>query len=364
LDAFDTQTLPFDVHMHHYFRSHRALGSKDKRFVSETAYALVRWKGLIDAVLKREASWAERFQVLESQPVTELAKTPGLSPWEACSCPKVLWDWLRQGRDEEDVYRICWDSNFPAPITIRANLAKIDRDALLARLSDRFSVHPCPVAPAGIRFAKRDNFFQLAEFTEGLFEVQDEGSQMVAELVQAEPGQQVLDYCAGSGGKSLAFAHRLEGRGQIYLHDIRARALQEARKRCKRAGLQNYQILDYQERTAPRLKQSMDWVLVDAPCSGTGTLRRNPDMKWRYGAEDISRLRALQRQIFERALSYVKPGGHIVYATCSILDQENAEQIAHFGRSYPLDLQADGFSSVPREGAMDGLFAAVWRKKV
>jgi 16S rRNA C967 or C1407 C5-methylase (RsmB/RsmF family) len=87
-------------------------------------------------------------------------------------------------------------------------------------------------------------------------------------------------------------------------------------------------------------------------------------MKWRYGAEDISRLRALQRQIFERALSYVKPGGHIVYATCSILDQENAEQIAHFGRSYPLDLQADGFSSVPREGAMDGLFAAVWRKKV
>ncbi len=208
------------------------------------------------------------------------------------------------------------------------------------------------------------NFFSLDEFKKGYFEVQDEGSQILAELVQTKPGDQFMDYCAGSGGKSLSVAAEMKNRGQIYLHDIRKRALQEAKKRLRRAGVENAQVINSGSPKLSKLKKKIDWVLVDAPCSGTGTLRRNPDMKWKFASEMPGRLAAEQRVIFEQGLSFVKPGGHIVYATCSLLREENQNQLDHFLKTYDLKLVDEPFQSLPHEGGMDGFYGVVFKKPV
>ena len=202
--------------------------------------------------------------------------------------------------------------------------------------------------------------FRFLSLKKDCFEIQDEASQLIAALVEAEPGQHVLDYCSGSGGKTLAFAHRLDKKGQIYLHDIRPAILEQARKRLKRADIQNAQPLPAGHANLKKLRKKMDWTFVDAPCTGTGTLRRNPDQKWKFSSELLNRLLGEQRTIFERALSYVKPGGKIIYATCSMLAQENEDQVEHFLKTYDLKLAHPPFSSLPAPGAMDGMFAAVF----
>ena len=186
---------------------------------------------------------------------------------------------------------------------------------------------PCKFSPCGIEFHKRINFFELEEFKAGFFEVQDEGSQLMADLVDAAPGQSVLDYCAGSGGKTLAFAPKMQEKGQIFLHDIRPFALQEARKRLRRAVIQNAQIVLPDHQNLKRLKKKMHWVLVDVPCTGTGTMRRNPDMKWNFTRETLERLMGQQRTIFEKALSFMRPDGRIVYATCSLLKESKSGSV-------------------------------------
>jgi 16S rRNA (cytosine967-C5)-methyltransferase len=230
----------------------------------------------------------------------------------------------------------------------------------LQKWKDLYEISPCSHSPWGITFHKKINFFELSEFKEGLFEIQDEASQLTADLVAVEPKEKVLDFCAGSGGKTLAFAPKMQNSGQIYLHDIRLAVLSEAQKRLRRAGVQNAQLLlPTDERKKRMLKEKMDWVLVDVPCSGTGTLRRNPDMKWKLDLSLIERLVAEQRQIFEQALSFLRPGGHIVYATCSILPQENQEQISFFQEKFKLELSKPPFHSFPKRGGMDGFFGAI-----
>jgi len=193
-----------------------------------------------------------------------------------------------------------------------------------------------------------------------LFEVQDEGSQLIADLIEATPRDHVLDYCAGSGGKTLAFAPKMQHKGQIYLHDVRLPALMEAKKRLCRAGIQNAQILLPDDNSKKKLlKKSMDWVLVDVPCSGTGTLRRNPDMKWNFQPDTIEKLIDKQQQIFEEALPFLHPQGSIVYATCSILPQENEEQIAYFIKKFKMKIVNAPFRSTPLSNGMDGFFGAV-----
>ena len=201
----------------------------------------------------------------------------------------------------------------------------------------------------------------LPEFRSGLFELQDEGSQLVAQLIRAKEGDEVLDFCAGSGGKSLAFASSMRGKGQIYLHDVRSSILLQAKKRLKRAGIQNAQIATSHSKAKQLLKKRMDWVLVDAPCTGTGTLRRNPDLKWKFTEETLQKLQMEQRDIFKEALTFLKPGGRIVYATCSLLKEENEEQAAYFQCCHNLKLIAPFFCSTPQVGEMDGFFAATFQ---
>ena len=344
LTAFDDSRLPLDAFLAQYFRANKAVGSKDRRIICETLYMLIRWKGLIDAKIERPVTWEKRIEVLPGFK----NKINHLPPHVQVSFPKFLFTLL--GENQE----LCRHLNEPAPTTIRANLLKTTRENLLSGWN-----YPCrkgAKASTAIVFDKRINFFATPEFKRGLFEIQDEASQLVANHIEAKPGDHVLDYCAGSGGKTLAIAPLMEGSGQLYLYDIRQGALREAKKRLKRAGIQNAQILS--EDKLQKLQGKMDWVLVDAPCSGTGTLRRNPDMKWRLTPAMIERLTIEQRTIFANALKYLKPNGTIVYATCSVLACENQEQIDHFQKVYNLKLVAPPFSSLPKPGEMDGFFAA------
>jgi len=320
-------TLPLDVHLTRYFRAHRALGSKDRKFLSEAIYAQMR----------------------SSRP----ADFTGPVVLEA-SCPTPLYDLLVSTYGTETTLSLCRCFCERAPTTIRVNPLKTTREALLKLWDKTYRISPCRRSLLGIIFEEKINFAELAEFKNGLFEVQDEGSQLIAGLVEVKPGQHALDYCAGAGGKALAFGPKMANRGQLYLHDIRPQALKEARKRCGRAGIQNVQ---FGIRSVP--PKVMDWILADVPCTGSGTYRRNPDLKWKFNSGLIDRLVKEQRSIFEEALSYLKPSGKIVYSTCSIFPQENQCQAAYFSTQFGLHVIQE-LQILPGEDGMDGFYGAVF----
>ncbi len=330
------EKTPIDVLLRHYFRLHKALGSKDRAWISETLYHYIRWKNVYD-----------ELKLSPMAPLPDLSNAPLHMQLGA---PKKLLDLLKAAYGLEKTTQICHTNQTRAPVTIRANLLKISRDELLHKLSSQYQACPTTYSKEGINFASKVNFAALSEFQEGLFEVQDEASQLGASLVRPLAKQQILDYCAGAGGKSLAIAPHMKLSGQLYLHDIRPQALVEAKKRCNRAGIQNVQF------NLPSKKNSMDWVVVDAPCSGTGTYRRNPDLKWKFESIHLPSLIEEQREIFEQAYQYRKPGAVMVYMTCSILPDENENQIKFFQEKYGLQV-TEQFQTLPLLNGMDGFFA-------
>jgi 16S rRNA (cytosine967-C5)-methyltransferase len=362
LNSFDQQ-LPLDVFLSHYFRAHKAVGAKDRRFISETIYGMIRWLGLIDFLTPAPLSWDKRYQTFQTLNPSRYAASKEIPLHIRASFPKAFFQILCDALGEAKALQFCYTSNTKAPTTIRVNALKTTREALIQKWAGAYQIEPCQLSPSGIRFHEKINFFSLPEFKEGLFEIQDEASQLVADLIKAKPGDHVLDFCAGSGGKTLAFSPLMQNKGIIYLHDIRSRALEEAKKRLRRSGTQNAQLLQEIDPRKNRLKKKMQWVLVDAPCSGSGTLRRNPDMKWKFDPEMVDRLVQEQRSIFAQALEFLHPEGRIVYATCSVLPQENEEQIAYFMKQFNLEMDTAPFSSFPEEGKMDGFFAASLRLK-
>lgn len=358
LHQYESSPLPLDCCIADYFRAHKALGSKDRAYIADTAYSLVRWKSLLDH-LSGKGDWEERLSTYQERDLQTELKNHQIPLHVRYCSPKILFDLLVACYGEARACELCLINNERAPATIRVNALKTSRETLFERWKGTHDISPCQSSFNGIIFNKTLNFFTLPEFKEGFFEVQDEGSQLLAQLIQPEPGELVLDYCAGAGGKALAIAPQMQQKGQLFLHDIRKQALFDAKKRMRRAGVQNAQIVQADSPQLKTLKKKMDWVLVDAPCSGTGTLRRNPDMKWRFDEKTLPKLIGQQRTIFEKALSYLKPGGRIVYATCSILKEENEAQINHFIKTYNLTLEGTPFQSWPSSGGMDGFFGAV-----
>lgn len=361
MKEFETQSLPLDLFLNRYFRSHKAVGSKDRAIISDDAFKLIRWKGLLEAKTGT-SEWAPMLELLHSEAFDSLKEDKKFPPYTRASSPEWLFSLLAKQYGDKEAEQLLLTSNTQAPAAIRTNLLKTTRENLFQRLEKKHAVKLSTHAPAGILFLERTNYFNLEEFLEGLFEVQDEGSQLLAGLVQAKPQQHVLDYCAGSGGKALAIAPGMQGKGQLYLHDVRDKALLEAKKRLKRAGVQNVQWISSGSPRLEVLKGKMDWVLVDAPCSGSGTFRRNPDMKWRLTLKEIERLAKLQRSIFQEALSFLKPQGKIVYATCSLFSQENEEQLAYFTSHYPLKVIGEPLKILPTINGPDGFFGAIMEK--
>ncbi len=362
LHLFDGETLPLDIFLRYYFRVHTAVGSKDRKEICDKVYGMVRWRGLLDHLIKEPLSWEARLQAYASPLFEKSKQNPLLPPHIRVSFPQDFYTLLTTSLGESKAEEFCLSSNESAPTTVRVNLLKTTRETLLNKWKRSYLISPCSHSHTAIRFEEKINFFATEEFKAGEFEVQDEASQLIAGLVDIKPGERFLDYCAGSGGKSLAVAPKLPRKGELFLHDIRTRSLQEAKKRLKRAGIQNVQLLPYDSPNKLRLKGKMDWVLVDAPCTGTGTLRRNPDMKWKFEKETLTRLIETQKTLFQEALAYVKPGGHIVYATCSVLPQENEAQSTYFLTHFPLTQVGEAFSSFPKRGEMDGFFGIVFKK--
>lgn len=360
LAAYEKQQMPLDFFLNQYFRQHKSLGPKDRGYIAETVYGMIRWKGLLDYLCGHEnILWEERLRKFLAIDLETEKQNQAIPIHIRYSFPQDLFELIVKSHGLEKGCELCTICNQPAPLTVRINTALTTRDNMLQKWKE-YQVMPCKYSENGITFPKRMNLFTLPEFKEGLFEVQDEGSQLLSNMVKVSPGQQVMDFCAGSGGKTLGFAPNMQGKGQIYVHDIRKHALLEARRRLCRAKIQNSQIIHADDPKLKKLKKKMDWVLVDAPCSGTGTLRRNPDMKWKFSEEMLNRLVGQQRVIFEKALSFLKPNGKIVYSTCSLLQEENQEQVDHFMKTYNLKIEGAPFQSLPSEGGMDGFFGVVF----
>lgn len=355
-----------DKALYLYFKEHKAIGSKDRQEISQNIYRLVRWRLKIEALLKitkrpiSDLDWKD--YLLESKDLDLTTFYRELTPWQNVSFPQELYELFVQSLGEELAQKVALDCNEPAPVFLRVNRLKTDRETLLKELPLEWGATSGPLEDS-IILSKRVALFQSPWFRQGHFEMQDLSSQLVSTLVKAKAGDHVLDYCAGAGGKTLAIAPKLDGKGQIYLHDVRQWALEEAKERLGRAGIQNFQRLAHKSPQERKLKHKMDWVLTDVPCSGSGTLRRNPDMKEKIDRAAIKELVGLQRQIFEKALSFVKEDGHIVYATCSLLKEENQEQVAHFIKTYPVVAVGNEISTLPEPGLGDGFFGQVFKRK-
>ncbi len=260
----------------------------------------------------------------------------------------------------------------PATLDLRINALKATREAaMLALAREGLSAQPTPFSPWGLRLAGRQSVTQGKSFQDGLVEIQDEGSQLIALLVDAKPGMRVVDFCAGAGGKTLAIAMTMDNKGHIVACDVSAPRLEGAIKRLRRAGVHNVEshLLAAGDKWVKRQEQKFDRVLVDAPCTGTGTWRRNPDARLRLREEDLNELIAKQAAILDHAQKLTKPGGKLVYATCSLLNDENEAQVEAFltrhptYRQVPVEapeaLRGPHLRLSPRLHNTDGFFAAV-----
>nr|WP_227027068.1 RsmB/NOP family class I SAM-dependent RNA methyltransferase [Corallococcus soli] len=325
-------------------------------------FALLHGLGGVPA--PEAASWAG----LEAPVPLRTGEPPSLAL--RASLPDWLADHLTQelGPEAED---FCAHLNVPGPITLRVNPARISREALAARLaSEGVSTRPGSWSPLALQVeGPRPNLYGLASLREGLFEVQDEGSQLLGLLVEARPGETVLDLCAGAGGKTLQLGAAMADSGRLLAYDPDPERLDRLQQRASRAGLTRVHVL----RTPPAPGLGADRVLADVPCSELGSLRRGPDLRFRLAPDVLSRFIPTQRDILARAADAVRPGGRVVYATCTVNRAENQDVVADFLRSRPDFRLAppgagwlpdacvqDGFLFVtPHRHGTDGFFAAV-----
>lgn len=254
-----------------------------------------------------------------------------------------------------------------APLDLRVNEVKARRDEALAALKEeKIECVATEISPLGIRVKGRPAVAQTDVFQKGWIEIQDEGSQMVALAAKATPGMSVVDFCAGAGGKTLALAARMKNKGRVIACDVMGGRLKRARERFKRAGLHNIEVRELSSEKDDWVKRNAgkhDVVLVDAPCSGTGVWRRNPDARWKNLGPGLEELVSLQARILQSASRLVKPGGRLIYATCSMLPEENEGQVDAFISAHPsFQQEGDLLRLTPARHGTDGFFAAVMHK--
>ena len=347
---------PADETLSRYFREHHELGPQERAFVAETAFAVLRRRRSLEAAAGSAepqalaAAAAMRVLGLSGRALDGLVDealaqrirgfhADTLPPAVRVDLPDWLWQKLAAQHGEAEALDIAQGMLNPAPLDLRVNLARTDREAALAGLAEQgIEAQPTPFSPAGLRVAGKPAINRHPLFREGLVEVQDEGSQLLAWLLAPRRGEMVADYCAGAGGKTLAIAMLMRGTGRLYAMDVSAKRLAALGPRAARAGVTNVHTIALSgdnDARAKRLAAKLDRVLVDAPCSGFGTLRRNPDLKWRHGPEAIAQLAAKQRAILSAASRLVKPGGRLIYATCSILREENEDVVDAFRAAQP-----------------------------
>ncbi|WP_142848161.1 RsmB/NOP family class I SAM-dependent RNA methyltransferase [Telmatospirillum sp. J64-1] len=372
---------PADGTVSAFFRARRYVGAKDRRAISERVYGVLRRRARLDWWIARVGTPSggpmedrdSRLRVLADLALTDKATpeeiqelfaqgphapeplAPGERRFMGALAGKPLFHaempgWVRAEYPEwiEPLLAELFGENIPAemgamrdeaPLDLRANTLKATREQAIAALAaEGIEASPTKLSPLGLRLPARVSLMSLKAFRNGLVEVQDEGSQLVALLTGAAPGHAVVDFCAGAGGKTLALAASMKNSGRLVACDVGEGRINRAQERLRRAGVHNVStrvLSSESDKWVKRAAQSYDRVLVDAPCTGTGTWRRNPDAKWRLKPETLADLTALQSRILDSAQRLVKPGGRLVYATCSILPAENEERVEAFLAAHP-----------------------------
>ncbi|HVC49357.1 MAG TPA: RsmB/NOP family class I SAM-dependent RNA methyltransferase [Burkholderiales bacterium] len=352
-------TEPADNALHRLFRSSPNLGLQDRAFIAETTYTALRYLRRLeiacqDKVTPRRILLAT-LMYYEGYSVRELSSHlhPKESAWLenirgiafptdpalSLNLPDWLYAKLAEKFSNHDLIELAHALNSPAPLDLRTNtLIKHRDDVMLAFQDKNIPVTQTPYSPLGLRLRDKMALMNLDLFKEGAIEVQDEGSQLICQLMEVRRRERIADFCAGAGGKSLAMAASMQSRGQIYAFDVSEKRLAKMGPRLKRSNASNIQpvrITSESDSKLERYHERMDRVLVDAPCSGLGTLRRNPELKWRQTPDTVTKLVKLQESILNAAARLVKPGGRLVYATCSLLDEENINQIDRFLACHP-----------------------------
>ena len=397
-------TFPADLVVSRYFRQHRELGHADRGFVAETVFTVLRRKrslsarcgddvtsrrlllatlaciqGLnrreLDVVLNEvEGKWLSHAKAV---------KLEDLPPAVRCDLPDWLYEALLAQFGAAEVEPLAVGLNQSAPLDLRVNLLKAERKDVLARLqADGLAAQACPYSPIGIRLVGKPALSKYPLFIDGRIEVQDEGSQLLGFLLQPKRGEMVADFCAGAGGKTLLLGALMRSHGRLYAFDVAEKRLAKLKPRLARSGLSNVHPVRIESENDIKIKRlagKLDRVLVDAPCSGLGTLRRNPDLKWRQTPEAVAELTVKQGAILHAASGLVKKGGRLVYATCSLLDAENETVVSAFLAKHPefVSLSAEEvlrkqdieiscgerLRLLPHQHGTDGFFAAVMERQ-
>jgi 16S rRNA (cytosine967-C5)-methyltransferase len=374
-----------DRELEKMLKSNRKWGSKDRAFIAETVYDTVRWKRMIEASMGKEVAPDNLWEFVGTWFVLEEEKLPFWDEFKKVSVkdvlkrnhaatnenfairesmPQWLYDMgleeLGKNRWHEEVETM----NIPAPTIIRTNTLKTERKALQKKLKEEgYLTEILSKYPEALEMAEKAYIFKTDAFQNGLFEVQDAGSQLIAPYLNVQPGMRVIDACAGAGGKTLHLAALMQNKGQIYALDIHEWKLQELKKRAKRAGAQNIQtkVID-SSKVIKKMEATADRVLIDAPCSGLGVLSRNPDSKWKLKPEFIEEIKGIQAQILNDYSKMVKTGGAMVYATCSILPSENQNQVQAFLANHPDFKLVREKQLFPSQTGFDGFYMAYLEK--
>jgi 16S rRNA (cytosine967-C5)-methyltransferase len=396
---------PADNVVSDFFRRHRAIGARERHTLTETTYAVLRerllfqhlaqsgkgemerrlamlaWRGnaafLRAALQPQEVQWLEQVAAVDRSSLPERLR-------------HNLPEWLATRLEAEvgvEFWPLVEAINRPAGLDLRVNTLKAKRDDVQAALNDAgIAAEPTAYSPMGLRLADKPALHKVDVFLRGDVEVQDEGSQLLALLVGAKRGEMVADFCAGGGGKTLALGAAMRNTGRLYAFDVSGHRLAGLKPRLARSGLSNVypvQIAHERDDRIKRLAGKLDRVLVDAPCSGLGTLRRNPDLKWRQSPESVREMATRQASILAGASRLLKPGGRLVFATCSLLQAEGEEVAQAFGAEHAADFRAlpaadalrraqvadadalvrdDCMRLWPHRHGTDGFFAAVWER--
>jgi 16S rRNA (cytosine967-C5)-methyltransferase len=382
LESIFTENKYADKVIEKILKSNPKWGARDRRFIAETIYDIVRWYRLF-----RELSGAEEhdyWKLLGVWCIWNQTEFPDWEEFEGLSRKKIeanyellkenrkvresIPDWMDELGEKELGKE--WETqltalNEEAKVVLRVNTLKISRKELQSQLDEEEinTVAP-PEYPDALLLAQRQNIFTRQQFKDGLFEVQDAGSQLIAPFLRVEPGMRVIDACAGGGGKTLHLAALMKNKGRIIAMDTEEWKLEELKKRARRAGVGNIEprVIE-SSKTIKRLENSADRVLLDVPCSGLGVIKRNPDAKWKLTPEFMERVKELQQHILVDYSTMLKPGGLMVYSTCSVLPSENEKQVNKF-----LESRKEQFELVeqkwlkPSEG-YDGFYMALIKRK-
>ena len=360
-------------------------GSRDRKFIAETIYEMVRWKRLYNEIAGTKEHYTIE-NIWKNFTVWAVLKGYDLPDWKQFSgtptrrikgrfdelqkdrkFKESIPDWLDEMGKKELGEK--WDAeiqalNQPAQVILRVNTLKTSRQHLRKLLAvDSIETEFIKNQPNALVLTERKNVFLTDAFKKGMFEVQDASSQLVAPFLEAEQGQRIIDTCAGAGGKTLHLSALMQNKGQIIALDIYGNKLKELKRRAKRGGAHNIETRAIESsKTIKKLKKSADGVLIDAPCSGIGVLRRNPDAKWKLKPEFIENIKTIQAEILDSYSEMVKDGGKLVYATCSIFPSENELQIESFLK------KNTGFKLVkenkisPEKTGFDGFYMALMEK--